>query len=870
MYSIRDFFSRKRAQKALRDEDEKALFTEKYGAFRRLLEANNQVLLLMGDMQEKGTGAYLFDRAYVRSSYDALSKGVEGLIQSLNDLCDGRYGDLEERFREMDARIRPSLTDKVAIPETEDVLRLREVKKEMVAAVGGKMAHLGELHNVLDLPVPPGFVITTRAYERFARHNHITSFLKEMAPRFQSREFQEVVSLSETVQDRVRNGEVPPELEKAIGSGYRGLCEDLGQEGLRMAVRSSGVQEDVLASFAGQYKTVLHVSSEELVSAYKEVLASQFTPRALFYYRDRGFAVEDMAMAVGVLVMVEARASGVIYSRDPEQPGDDAVLISAVWGLGPYAVEGKVPATQFRVSGGDIQEMSGGDTARQDRMLAGDHICGLREVPVPEEWRARPCLTAEELHRLAAYARVAESRFEGPQDMEWAVDRNDRIYLLQSRPLRLSTFKGKASTRPRVVEGHKILLNQGTVACSGVASGTVVVVHGEEELAGFPEGGILVVRHTHPEYASVMSKAAALISDIGTALGHLATVAREYNRPAILNTQHATTILKTGMQVTVDAVYANIYEGIVDEVLKDTWATSPPPTSPQLRQLRQVLKEIAPLNLTDPRSPDFRPKNCKTFHDITRFAHEISMRALLDLSKESHFAERSARQLVSGVPLQWWVVDLEDGLVKGVKGRKVTPEEIASIPMQALWKGMTAAPWKGPPPINTRGFMSVMLSASMDAGIEPAVQKTFADKNYILVARNFCNVSTRLGFHFSTIEAYVGDQENQNYVSFVYTGGGADDGRKGRRADLISRILENFDFRVDKRGDTLFARIEGYKRAFLEQRLQVLGHLIVHTRQMDMVMYNDTMVDWYYKDLMKGIEKHILPGPSEPPPEHGN
>ncbi|MFH1349454.1 MAG: pyruvate, water dikinase, partial [Pseudomonadota bacterium] len=171
--------------------------------------------------------------------------------------------------------------------------------------------------------------------------------------------------------------------------------------------------------------------------------------------------------------------------------------------------------------------------------------------------------------------------------------------------------------------------------------------------------------------------------------------------------------------------------------------------------------------------------------------------------------------------------------------------------------GMTALPWKGPGPVDAKGFMSVMLSSTTDPSIDPSVGRRFADKNYIIVSKHFCNVSTRLGFHFSTIEAYLGDQENQNYIGFVYTGGGADPGRKSRRAALITKILEKFDFRVEKKEDTIFARIEGHKQDFLEERMKVLGHLIVHTRQMDMVMYNDAMVDWYYKDLLKGIKTFI-------------
>jgi pyruvate,water dikinase len=134
------------------------------------------------------------------------------------------------------------------------------------------------------------------------------------------------------------------------------------------------------------------------------------------------------------------------------------------------------------------------------------------------------------------------------------------------------------------------------------------MVRSEEDLADFPEGGVLVVRHTHNEFAVVLQKAAAVVSDIGTVLGHLATVAREYNVPAIFNTEKATKVLSNDMQVTVDAMFANVYEGIVEEVLRGKKTDETVEASPVLKQLREILQMITPLNLTDPRGPDFRPK----------------------------------------------------------------------------------------------------------------------------------------------------------------------------------------------------------------------------------------------------------------------
>ena len=235
----------------------------------------------------------------------------------------------------------------------------------------------------------------------------------------------------------------------------------------------------------------------------------------------------------------------------------------------------------------------------------------------------------------------------------------------------------------------------------------------------------------------------------------------------------------------------------------------------------------------------------------------MAIQSIFDLSKDSHFADRSAKQLVSEIPLKWWIIDLEDGISGDAKGKEVKPEDILSIPLKALFKGMTAIPWQGPPPVDAKEFISATFSEATDSGIDPAANRRFVDRNYILAARNYCNVSTRLGFHFSTLEAYLADEENLNYISFFYTGGGGDSGRKSRRINLISRLLEKYEFRVDKKEDTMVARLEGRRRVFLEERLKILGYLMVRTRQMDMVMYNDAMVDWYYKELLKGIRSFV-------------
>ncbi|MEW5722739.1 MAG: PEP/pyruvate-binding domain-containing protein [Thermodesulfobacteriota bacterium] len=859
--SVKEFFFR-RVPEGDQGADDRELFVRRYQAFLEVLRNNHRVLMTLADMQEKSTGDYVFDRAFVRSAYETVAEGVLRIIEHLNALGEGRYEGLFPAFAKTDEAVRRRLEARPVIPKTDLVLPLASLDRERTEAAGGKLALLGELANRLGLPIPPGFVVTTWAFQEFIHLNRIGELIAGRTADLDVRSYDQLRAASLEIQGRIKEGLLPPALEEALGRAYQALVRETGQEGLRVSVRSSELHEDITFSFAGQFDSVLGVAGSELAAQYKRVAASLFTPRALAYYLSRRFETGEMAMAVGVLAMIRAEASGIMYSRDPEEPEADEVLINAVWGLGPFAVGGRAPVQTYRVGGPGLDQVAAGPPVRQETMLAASAEGGTSEVPVPAAWSGRPCLSPEQASVLASWARRTEAHFGRPQDLEWALDREGRLYLLQARALRPVPRRDKSEPRrPRVSPEHKPLLDQGTVASRGAAAGPVFLARDEKDLAAFPTGGVLVIREARPEFAAVLGRAAALVADLGGVLGHLATVAREQGVPAVFNTGQGTKVLTPGLEVTVDADFAVVYAGAVKEILSRRPETEIEPDTPALRQLRDVLGMIAPLNLTNPREPGFSPAGCRTLHDITRFSHEMALRSMFELSRGRYFAEHSAKRLVCEVPLEWWIIDLEDGLAPGHKGKTVKPEEIVSRPMQALWRGMTAFPWKGPPPVDTKGFMSVMFGAMTDPGLEPASGRKFVDKNYIVLSKNFCNLSSRLGFHFSTTEAYLGDNPLENYISFIFLGGGADPDRRARRVQLLGRVLERFDFRTETKGDSILARLEAHPLEFLEERLMVLGHLLIHTRQLDMVMYKEPMVDYYYRNTVKEIESFVKPGP---------
>jgi pyruvate,water dikinase len=313
-----------------------------------------------------------------------------------------------------------------------------ELTLEDRPTVGGKSASLGELTRA-GVAVPPGFVVTTLAFEKFLRDSDPHGKIRSEVAALDVSDTAQAAAASGRIRERVREMPVPDVIADQILSNYRSMSQNGAS--IPVAVRSSATCEDSdTASFAGLQDTYLWVVGEEqLLNQVRACWASLYNSESITYRQRLDLPEDQISMAVVVQQMVDADCAGVMFTRSPTTGDKSVIVIEASWGLGSSLVSGEVTPDRFVVN-----KVTGEINTRDISEKAVEHVpdlsgAGVCERPVEEERRNTPCLTDESIGQLWQIARNVEKHYGSPQDIEWAVPRSQgprdkSVYLLQSRP----------------------------------------------------------------------------------------------------------------------------------------------------------------------------------------------------------------------------------------------------------------------------------------------------------------------------------------------------------------------------------------------------------------------------------------------------
>ncbi|HUW21910.1 MAG TPA: phosphoenolpyruvate synthase [Candidatus Bathyarchaeia archaeon] len=449
-----------------------------------------------------------------------------------------------------------------------NILLFNEIDKNDLPLVGGKGANLGEMTKI-GLPVPPGFVVTVKAYFEFILKNELKNPIIKILNQIKTDETEAYNEASQQIKRLIEKGTIPKEIALDIMKAY--LSMGRGLRNVLVAVRSSATAEDLpTASFAGQQATFLNIKGEaNVVNRVRSCWASLFEPRAIFYRKEHQFDHFKVGIAVPVQEMIQSDISGVMFTVDPITGEKDKILIEAIYGLGELIVRGEVIPDRYIIDRQRLKVVTKhiGDQVVQMKKIGTKN----KRIEVPRSKKGKQKITDSQIIELAKLGKKIHQHYFFPQDIEWAY-KGRKLYILQTRPI--TTLKGK--TEKKQADEKRIglpILLRGESASPGIASGPVRLIKSVKSIGQVKRGDILVTSMTTPDFVPVMKKVAAIVTDLGGQTSHAAIVSRELGVPCITGTKEGTKKLRNDQLITVNGKTGIIYKGALawtGKILKGT------------------------------------------------------------------------------------------------------------------------------------------------------------------------------------------------------------------------------------------------------------------------------------------------------------
>lgn len=310
--------------------------------------------------------------------------------------------------------------------------KFNQLNKNDANLAGGKGASLGEMTQA-GIPVPPGFVVLSEAFEQFIKETDLVQEIDAILHEVNHKEIHTVEAASEEIRALIMNAEMPQDIANDIQTQFKVLNTKY------VAVRSSATAEDGKDhAWAGQLESYLNTTEDQILNKVKTCWSSLFTPRAIFYRFEKGLHSTKISVAVVIQKMVESEVSGIAFSVHPVTEDYNQLIIEAGFGLGEAIVSGSVTPDSYVVEK-EPRNILDINVSTQERALYRSESSSpehgnneWRDIPEPKA--SSQVLVKDQILALAEIILRIENHYGFPCDIEWAYEAGE-FYIVQSRPI---------------------------------------------------------------------------------------------------------------------------------------------------------------------------------------------------------------------------------------------------------------------------------------------------------------------------------------------------------------------------------------------------------------------------------------------------
>ena len=315
----------------------------------------------------------------------------------------------------------------------------KQLSYKDVGEAGGKGASLGEMSSV-KLPVPSGFVVLAKAFDRFLEETDLEVEIVALLKKVNYKDINSVDKASNVIRDLIHDKAMPNDIKKEILIEFKKLKTQtplnppLSGGKFYVAVRSSATAEDSsVASWAGELETYLDTTEKNLLDNVRKCWSSLFTPRAIFYRQEKKMLKTKVSVAVVIQNMIESEISGIAFTVHPVTRDKNQMIIEAGWGLGEAIVSGQVTPDAYVIDKRDLSIIDI-NIAKQEMMIIRKAGGGIKHTIVPKLKQEKQKLSGKQIIELAKMCANIEKHYKKPQDIEWAYAKG-KFYITQSRPI---------------------------------------------------------------------------------------------------------------------------------------------------------------------------------------------------------------------------------------------------------------------------------------------------------------------------------------------------------------------------------------------------------------------------------------------------